>query len=105
MFGDEIGELLCVKVVVMLIGEWFGFSLLDSFGVYLMWVLKVGCYDVLCNCILNVWFEGLLYVVVVYKLYYLMMYVCRFGLMGVGLKDDSDVLLLVVEVEWIGVII
>lgn len=69
---DEIGELLGVKLVVILIGECLGLSLLDSMGFYLIWMFLCGFIDVSCNCIFNVWLEGLFYLEVVYKLYYLM---------------------------------
>jgi ethanolamine ammonia-lyase small subunit len=65
--GDEIGELLNAKLV--------------------------GCSDAQRNCISNVRPEGLNYESAAHKLHYLLTHARRLGLTGVGLKDDSDVLL------------
>ena len=91
--GDEIGELLRTKLVVMLIGERPGLSSPDSLGIYLTYAPKVGCSDAQRNCISNVRPEGLNYAAAAHKLHYLLMHARRLGLTGVGLKDNSDVLL------------
>jgi ethanolamine ammonia-lyase small subunit len=87
--GDEVGELLGAKIVVVLIGERPGLSSPDSMGLYITWAPRVGLTDERRNCISNVRPAGLGYVEAAHKLHYLLSEARKRELTGIGLKDET----------------
>jgi len=87
--GDEAGELLGARLVVVLIGERPGLSSPDSMGLYLTWGPRVGLTDERRNCISNVRPAGLGHDEAATKLHYLLGQARSRQLTGVGLKDET----------------
>lgn len=88
--GDDVGEAINAKEVLVLVGERPGLSSPDSLGLYLTWHPHRGTEDSLRNCISNVRPQGLPYQAAAMKCFYLLAESRRLKLTGVGLKDRSD---------------
>jgi ethanolamine ammonia-lyase small subunit len=87
--GDEIGEVLGAKLVVVLIGERPGLSSPDSMGLYITWAPRVGLTDERRNCISNVRPAGLGVEAAAEKLHWLLDQARSRQLTGVQLKDET----------------
>ncbi len=88
--GDDVGEAINAKEVLVLVGERPGLSSPDSLGLYLTWNPVRGTEDSLRNCISNVRPQGLKYQAAAQKCFYLLSESRRLKLTGVGLKDRSE---------------
>lgn len=87
--GDDIGEALNARAVLVLIGERPGLSSPDSLGLYLTWTPKRGLTDDKRNCISNVRLAGLSYAAAAHKCLYLLSEARRLQCSGVAIKDRS----------------
>jgi ethanolamine ammonia-lyase small subunit len=87
--GDEIGECLGARLVVMLIGERPGLTSPDSLGIYVTWDPRRGRTNAERNCISNVRLEGITHELAAGRLHYLMNAARVRGLSGVPLKETG----------------
>ena len=88
--GDEIGEQLHARTVVLIVGERPGLSSPDSLGIYYTFAPKSGLTDANRNCISNIRPAGLSIEHATAKCCWLVMESTKLGLSGVGLKDKSS---------------
>lgn len=87
--GDEIGQLLRARLVVVLIGERPGLSSPDSLGAYLTWMPRVGLTDESRNCVSNIRPAGLGFDAAAAQVLALVLAMRQRQLSGVLLKDVS----------------
>ncbi|MCZ8315124.1 ethanolamine ammonia-lyase subunit EutC [Phreatobacter sp.] len=88
--GDEVGEILNARLVLVLIGERPGLSSPDSLGLYLTHAPRQGRNDGERNCISNIHGAGLSPDIAAFKAAWLMREALARRLTGVALKDESD---------------
>lgn len=91
--GDGVGHLLRARLVLVLIGERPGLSAPDSLGAYFTYGPRPGLTDEARNCVSNIRPEGLGYAAAADKLFFLLSEALRRQLSGVGLKDETDLLI------------
>jgi ethanolamine ammonia-lyase small subunit len=88
--GDDAGELIGARAVLVLIGERPGLSSPDSLGAYLTWAPRVGRKDGERNCISNIRRGGLSAEEAAFKAHWLLREAMKRQLSGVALKDESN---------------
>lgn len=88
--GDDVGERLGARAVLVLIGERPGLSSPDSLGLYYTYAPQVGLTDARRNCISNVRPAGLSFTQAAARLAYLHDQAQRMSTSGVALKDRSE---------------
>lgn len=85
--ADEIGEILCAKMTIALIGERPGLSAADSLGAYITYEPAVGTPDSRRNCVSNMRDGGLSMEQAAGTIAGLAISMTRTGVSGVGLKE------------------
>lgn len=86
---DEIGEILCARFTLMLLGERPGLGMPDSLGAYFTAGPATARTDADRNCVSNIRPEGLPPAAAATKLAWLLNESARTGLSGVQLKDNQ----------------
>lgn len=87
--GDEVGQCLKARLVLVLLGERPGLSSPDSLGAYLTFDPCPGRRDSERNCVSNIRPQGLAPVAAARRLAWLCHAALQRGLTGVALKDES----------------
>ena len=87
--GDEIGEAMGARLVILMLGERPGLSSPDSLGAYLTFDPRVGRTDAERNCVSNIRAAGLSYEEAAHRIGWLATAALGRGSSGVALKDDS----------------
>ena len=93
--ADEVGFLLKSEIVIILIGERPGLTSPSSMGAYITFHPHVGMTDESRNCVSNIRPEGLNFQMATDKILYLLTEMKTKKLSGVGLKDESDGIVLI----------
>lgn len=93
--GDEIGQHLGARVVIMLIGERPGLTVADSLGAYVTFGPRPDRKDSERNCVSNIHGTGgLSHQLAADRITWLAREALRLSLSGTGLKENSDQVLL-----------
>jgi ethanolamine ammonia-lyase small subunit len=87
--GDEVGERLGARFVVLLVGERPGLSAADSLGAYLTFAPRISRLDAERNCISNIRPAGLGYEDAAFRIAWHIAAALERGYSGVALKDES----------------
>lgn len=91
--GDEVGECLRARLVIVAIGERPGLSAVDSLGAYITFAPRVGRSNAERNCISNIRAGGLKPPAAAEKAFWLVREALRRGLTGVNLKEETGTML------------